>query len=288
MASGVDSRRLRRKGVTNGWSFGLLLFSTDTELIRRAVPAGVTGIVVDWERDGKEGRQSQADTQISPNTVEDLRRVRAATSAPVICRINGPGFTSEREIEQAIAAGADELLLPMVQSLQDVTAVLHQVGSRCRVGIMLETIGAVESARELGGLPLARTYVGLNDLGLQRGTPNIFTALVDGTVEGVREFFDCPFGVAGLTLPELGTPIPCRLLIGEMARLKCDFSVLRRSFLRDTLGLDLTREIPRLRQALAAANKRNRVDVLKDHVELQAAVAAWDGVVVADQATRDP
>ena len=272
--------------MTSSSPFGLLLFSTDCELIPRAMAAGVSAVVVDWERAGKERRQSRADTQINPDTLDDLRRVRAATSAPVICRINGPGFTTEQEIEQAVAAGADELLVPMVQSPGDVTAVLRQVGSRCRVGIMLETVGAVESARELGDLPLARTYVGLNDLGLQRGTPNIFTALVDGTVEGMRGFFDGPFGVAGLTLPKLGTPIPCRLLIGEMARLQCDFSVLRRSFLRDTQGLDLAREVPRLRQALAAADHRSASDVMKDRIELQAAVAAWDGVVRAEQMAR--
>ncbi len=230
--------------MTSSSTFELLLFSTDCDLVQRAVSAGVSAIVVDWERAGKERRQSQADTQINADTLDDLRRVRAATSATVICRINGPGLTSKQEIERAIDAGADELLLPMVRSPEDVNAVLRQVGSRCRVGIMLETVEAVAQARDLGRLPLARTYVGLNDLGLQRGTPNIFTALVDGTVEGVRGFFECPFGVAELTLPELGAPIPCRLLIGETARLKCGFSVLRRSFLRDTQGLDLNSRDP--------------------------------------------
>ena len=49
--------------------------------------AGVEGVVVDWERKGKLERQARADTQIGCDTLADLRRIRAATHARVLCRI---------------------------------------------------------------------------------------------------------------------------------------------------------------------------------------------------------
>ena len=118
-------------------------------------------------------------------------------------------------------------------------------------------------------------YLGLNDLAIERGTRNIFAAVADGMVERVREAFRAPFGFAGLTLPDAGFPIPCRLLIGEMARLGCQFSFLRRSFHRDIRGRDLAIEIPRLRATLEAAQRMSRDELTRNYSELRAAISAW-------------
>ena len=82
----------------------------------RYTEAGVDGFIVDWECKGKEKRQAGADTEINEDTPEDLRRVRAATNARVLCRLNQPGPWTAGEIEEAVAGGADEILLPMVRS----------------------------------------------------------------------------------------------------------------------------------------------------------------------------
>lgn len=255
--------------------FGLLLFSTNPSFVRRAVAAGVDGIIVDWERLGKQERQAAADTQISADTVEDLQRVRASTDAAVICRINGFGPTTALEIEQAVEAGADEILLPMVRTTGEVEAVLAQVGGRCGVGILVETAAAARCCRALARLPLSRAYIGLNDLAIERRSRNIFEAVADGTVERIREAFRVPFGFGGLTLPDAGFPIPCWLLIGEMARLQCSFSFLRRSFHRDIQGRDLAVEIPRLREAVVRAFRRTTEVVSRDRLELEKAIGAW-------------
>lgn len=255
--------------------FELLLFSTDTSFIRRAVDAGIDGVIVDWENVGKRRRQAGADTQINRDTEEDLRRVRGSTRAPVLCRINGQGPDPGVEIEAAIGAGADEILVPMVRTVEDVERVLDRVRGRCGVGILVETMAAVSIAEHLARLPLRRVYVGLNDLAIERGASTIFDALVDRTVEQVRRRFESPFGFGGLTLPDAGRPIPCGLLIGEMARLGCQFSFLRRSFHRDIRGRDMAVEIPRVRDALAEAARRSPDEVLRDRGDLQDAVEAW-------------
>ncbi|MBI3742592.1 MAG: hypothetical protein HY257_12670 [Chloroflexi bacterium] len=253
----------------------LLLFSTNPDFIQQATKAGVHGIIVDWENFGKEKRQELADTQINHDTLDDLRRVRAATQGLVVCRINESGVTTKKEVEQAIDAGADEILLPMVRTTGQVEQVLKFARDRCKVGILVETKAAVQIADELARLPLARVYLGLNDLAIERQVQNIFSAITDGTVERVKRAFRVPFGFGGLTLPERGQPIPCRLFIGEMARLDCQFSFLRRSFHRDIHGRDVAIEIPRLLNAIQFARLRSTDQVAQDRRELDVAIQAY-------------
>jgi hypothetical protein len=257
----------------SGAGFSLLLFSTDAAVVSEAVAAGVGGVVVDWERDGKALRQAHADTQIGVDTVEDLRRVRAATRARVHCRINPYGPGTNREVAQALDEGADELLLPMVRSPLEVQRVLDLAGGRCGVGILVETVDALREAEALARLPLARAYLGLNDLAIERGSRTIFAPLLDGTLQAVRRSFRVPFGFGGLTLPEAGAPIPCRLLMAEMARLGCRYSFLRRSFLRDVRGRDLAVEVPRLLAAMRELSCRSEGTVEDDRQALRQAVA---------------
>lgn len=255
--------------------FDLLLFSADPRLVGDAVRGGAAAIVVDWERRGKAERQAGRDTQINEDTCDDLRRVRAATSACVICRINPFGPTSDEEISAAVDAGADELLLPMLRSGREVERALTMLDGRCRLSAMLETVAAIEEIDALARQPLARIYVGLNDLSIQMRTPNIFTVVADGTLERILERISAPFGFGGLTLPDRGHPIPCRLIMGEMARLGCSFSVLRRSFHRDLGEIGATAAVQRIAAGMAAAFRRSREEVERDHREFQGHVAAW-------------
>jgi hypothetical protein len=248
--------------------FELFLFSANPAVIRDAVAAGVSGIVIDWENAGKVSRQHRADTEINAQTIDDLRNARAATRARIVCRINAFGATTAVEIEEAIAAGADEILLPMVRTPDEVIAALGLAGERCGVGILVETIDAVQCAPALARLPLSRVYVGLNDLMIDRGHDSIFTAFLDGTIERVRAAFTAPFGVAGLTLVDRGSPVPCRLLIAEMARLDCHFTFLRRSFHRDMAGRRAGREVSLILEAVAAARRREPGGIARDRREL--------------------
>ncbi|WP_448593148.1 aldolase/citrate lyase family protein [Thermoflexus hugenholtzii] len=256
--------------------FDLFLFSTDPDRIRLAVAGGAAGVVVDWEHIGKAERQAGFDTQINHDTPEDLQRVRACTTARVLCRINAFGPWTQKEIEAAVQAGADEILLPMVRSVEEVEQALEWIGGRCGLGILIETREAVAICERLARLPLTRAYLGLHDLAIERRTPNPFRAISDGIVERVRSAFPIPFGFAGLTLPDRGFPIPCRLLIAEMARLGCSFSFLRRSFLRDIVGRDPRVEIPRILEALREAFREPLSALEAQHQELLRAIEEAD------------
>jgi len=99
---------------------------------------------------------------------------------------------------------------------------------------------------------------------------------VDGTVDRLSDLAESagvPFGVAGLTVPEGGRPVPCRLLAGELARVGATFTFLRRSFHADTADRDLDVEVPRILAMTDDARHRDPARVAEDRARLEAAVA---------------
>jgi hypothetical protein len=228
----------------------LFLFTVDAAWGRDVVAAGAAGIVVDWERRDKERRQRGEGTQINTDTPDDLSRMRAATPGRLLCRINGYGPWTAGEVTEAVTRGADEILLPMVRTPEEIDRTLDAVDGRCGLGILIETQDAVERAAQLARRPLSRVYVGLNDLRIDRGSDQLFRPLVDGTVEAVRAEVSQPFGVGGLTLPGGGFPVASDLLAAELLRVSADFTFLRRSFTADMAGRDPFVEVPRLLASL--------------------------------------
>jgi citrate lyase beta subunit len=252
----------------------LFLFTTDPAWGRDVVAAGAAGIVVDWERRGKAARQEGEGTQINSDTPDDLSRVRAATDGRLLCRLNGYGPWTAAEVADALARGADELLLPMVRTTEEVDRTLDLVGDRGGLGILIETQDAVDRAGALAARPLSRIYVGLNDLRIDRRSTELFRPLVDGTVDAVRGEVVQPFGVAGLTLPEGGCPIPSELLAAELVRIDADFTFLRRAFTADIAGRDPFVEVPRM---LAAVREMRTAPAEEAASRRAALVARVDG-----------
>jgi hypothetical protein len=249
----------------------LFLFTVDPLWGRDVVAAGAAGIIVDWERRGKERRQAGEGTQISTDTPEDLSRMRGATSARLICRVNGFGPWTGEEVEDAIGRGADELLLPMIRSAEEVDRTLDLVAGRCGLGVLIETQDAVDATAEIARRPLSRIYVGLNDLRIDRRSNQLFRPLVDGTVDAVRAEVSQPFGVGGLTLPGSGFPVPSEVLAAELVRLRTDFTFLRRSFIADMQGRDPWVEVPRLLAFLDDLRRADPAEAAADRERLLAA-----------------
>ena len=274
----------------------LALFSTDRRMIRRAEASRISEIIVDWESWGKGARQAGNDTEINNDTPQDLQRVVEWTGKSVVCRLNSwHPATTPREIESAIERGADLLLLPMVTTPSTVESFLRLVNDRAGAGILVETAEAVACASELASFPLDLVYVGFNDLAVSRGSCNLFEPLVDGTVDRLAESFTRhTLGFGGLTVLHLGMPIPCRLLLAEMARTGCSFTFLRRSFKADIEGRDLVAEVDRLGDAHAAMIRRTPSEIESDRRELLAAIdspaarATLRPSLAPDRAGRDP
>jgi len=237
---------------------GLLVFETDAAAIRANVAAGLHEVMIDCEWRGKVDRQHGADTDTSYVEIDGVAAAASVPGAFVHCRINAHGVWTEEEIETAIAAGAQQIFLPMLRRIDEVEHFLHRIDGRAHAAILVETDDAVRIAPDLATLPLAAVYVGLNDLAISRGKTLIFEALLDGTVEKLRECFaGKAFGFGGVTIPGRGAPIAGDLLLAEMQRLDCDFSFLRRSWHRDVAGRDLATEAARLREFWLALCQRD-------------------------------
>lgn len=263
-------------GVAVPARLALFLFHCRPELTEAAVSSGLDGMVVDWERRGKQERQAGWDTEINRHGPAELRFVARLGFPSVLCRVNPLGVPTKEEVEVALGEGATELLLPMVERPAEVERFLEVVGGRAPVGILVETRESLEHLPAFSRLPLSRVYVGLNDLAISRGSRSIFSALADGTVCVVRAALSQPFGVAGATHPKRGSPIACRLLIAELARLGCAFTFLRRSFYRDTRPERFAETVDAIRDAFGALSRREPDEVASDRRELLLRIAQME------------
>lgn len=232
-------------------NFELIAFYANLKTLDELIEAGIDGVIVDWENKGKSNRQNLYNTQVNEHTLMDLKRVREKKVPNLICRINGPNYWSVDEIQKAIDLGANELLIPMVKNVEEVEFVLNQIKGKAKVGVMLETNEALAIVDQLDKMPIHRFFVGLNDLAIQRGSNSIFLPLVDGTLDEVRPKINKKFGVAGLTHPNEGDPIPCMHLIMLMKKYKASFGFLRRSFYKDLLTYSSSEILNELREAFA-------------------------------------
>jgi hypothetical protein len=247
----------------------VLLFTQDADYAAQALQAGAAGVVVDWEWRGKQQRQAGADTEINQGTVEGLRAMRAACGGHLICRINNTPTQREAETRLALELGANEIWLPMVQSLAEVESCLALLTPGTRLGVLAETRAAQALAADLATLPLARVFFGLNDYRIDAGHAELFEPLIDGTVQRFRETWGGPFGVAGVTHPGAGQPVPQTLLLGEMARLRCDFGVARRSFRADVAPPRMAECFAAIDAAYAAKRARTAHETERDHRALR-------------------
>lgn len=262
--------------------FELLLFHHKMDLSRDCVDAGIDGLMIDLERKGKSLRQNGFDTQISQHALSDLRAVARAFRAPIICRIDGPCRSTAHQIEQVLDAGAQEIVVPMIQTLPEAEFVVHRVNGRAKVALMIETVPATKLVAELSSLPINRIYVGLNDLNISRGTPHIFMPMIDGLLADIRASAGpVKFGFGGLTLPHLGYPLPAKHLFTEMARLRCEFTFLRRSFYRDLSAVGPSGALGQLRDTIDRARQRSEEQVNQDHCQMREAVLNLDQVACA-------
>ena len=202
---------------------------------------GVARIMVDLEQMGKQARQGGLGTFISDHRPQDVAIVsRAVPPADLIVRVNPLHGASRDEIEQAIAAGADSLMLPMFERPEELRAFTALVAGRARCIALLETRAALESLAAWSALPgLDEIYVGLNDLHRQLGQRFMFEPLADGTVDHVARAAHAAgkrFGFGGIARLDEGL-LPGRVVLGEHLRLGSTSVILSRTFNREMYEL---------------------------------------------------
>lgn len=222
----------------------LMYITNDPVVARIAEDAGVDIIFLDMEYIGKSARQGGMDTVQLHHTVEDIRRIRdTLRTAELLVRVNPiheageengiPYGNSEEEIEGALRAGADILMLPYFRTTEEVRMFTDLVRGRAVTFPLLETPEAADSLDDILAVPgIDRIHIGLNDLSLARRSGFMFGLLADGTVEHIAEKCRAkriPFGFGGIAGPGEGM-LPAEYIIAEHYRLGSSFVILSRSF----------------------------------------------------------
>ena len=219
--------------------------------------SGVDRIFVDMEYIGKDERQARLDTVKSHHSIDDIKRVRDVVQrAEVLVRVNpihDESFqytSSEEEIDNAIKAGADVLMLPMYKSISEVNRFVNAVNSRSKIMVLAETPDSIRIMDEVFRIQMVEEiHLGLNDLHLSLHRKFMFELLADGTVENLCKNigrFRKKYGFGGIARIGYGL-LPAEYIIREHYRLGSTISILSRSFCNINM-MDNEKEIERLFQ----------------------------------------
>ena len=257
----------------------LMFICNDPELARHAVACGTDRIFVDLEINGKQERQGHKDTVVSRHTLVDVHHMRAVVgNAELLVRVNPLFGGTEKEVDEAISAGADILMLPMFETADELSEFVSLVDGRAKIIPLVETVGAVKSFDSIVKVEnIAEFYFGLNDLHLALGLNFMFEVLADGTVEKLATACDqvkVPFGFGGIARMDEGL-VPGSLVLAEHMRLGSSSVILSRTFHRrsKTIGdllstTNFEREIASLREFEETLLSRDSVQIQADHKRL--------------------
>ena len=227
-----------------------LMYITNRPEIAQVVEnAGVERIFIDMEYIGKAVRQGGMDTVQCHHTIEDIRAIKKAlTKSKIMTRCNpiheatSEYCSSKEEIDAAIEAGADILMLPYFKTAKEVQEFVRLVDGRVKTLPLIETpeaVACIDEILEIDGID--EIFVGLNDLSLGYGMKFMFQLLVDGTVERLCEKFKVkgiPYGFGGIAALGKGM-LQSERVIAEHYRLGSTCAILSRSFCNTNIVTDL-------------------------------------------------
>lgn len=263
-----------------------MLITNDPALAQYAQACGVERIFVDLERLGKQARQGHLDTFISHHTMADIAKVKAnLTQAELLVRLNPLHDHTKDEIDEAIALGADILMLPMFHRADEVRYFSHLVNGRAKVMPLVETYNAAQTIGEIVTIQgVSEIYIGLNDLHLDMRLQFVFEPLANGLVDQLAKTIQAaglPFGFGGVAKVGEGI-IPGELVLAEHLRLGSRCVILSRAFHHysddmpiSQTKLNLKNEFEKLLMAVDKLKLRSSAQVMADCKSLQTKVASF-------------
>ncbi len=227
----------------------LMYITNRPEIAKIVEDAGVERVFIDMEFIGKSVRQGGMDTVQSHHTIEDIKTVKKVLNkSQIMVRCNPIHYatdkycSSKKEIDDAINAGADILMLPYFKTAKELKTFIKFVDGRVKVLPLVETpeaVACIDEILELDGLD--EIFVGLNDLSLGYGMKFMFQLLVDGTIDRLCAKFKekgVSYGFGGIASLGKGM-LPSERVIAEHYRLGSTCAILSRSFCNTSLITDI-------------------------------------------------
>lgn len=269
-------------------ALNLMYITNKPEVALIAEKAGVNWIFIDMEFIGKDSRQGGLDTVQNHHTIDDIKKIRKVLSqSKVLVRVNPIHEarqdypSSKDEIDTAIEAGADILMLPYFKTVEEVKAFVCCVDGRAKTCPLLETTEAEELIDEILEIPgIDMLMIGLNDLHLEKGMKFMFQLLADGTIDKLAEKIKAkgiPFGFGGIAQLNAGM-LPGANVLKEHYRLGSSMVIVSRSFCNTDIITDLNevrqifsqgiKELRDLENKIMSESeecfKKNHEEVIKD------------------------
>ena len=218
-----------------------LMYITNNPITAQiAQEAGVDRIWIDMEYIGKDKRQGGMDTVKNHHTIDDIKKLRPiVTNAELMVRVNplhtatADYCSSEDEINQAIEAGADVIMLPMFRTADDVKRFVSCVNGRAKVQLLVETAEAAANMDSILEVPgIDEIHIGLNDLHLAMHKTFMFELICDDTVAGLCKKIKAKgikYGFGGIARVGYGM-LPAEHIIAEHYHLGSTAAILSRGF----------------------------------------------------------
>jgi 2-keto-3-deoxy-L-rhamnonate aldolase RhmA len=208
---------------------------------------------------------------------------RAVKRAQVMVRLNPPNPATAQEVEMALAAGAELLMLPFFHTSREVDEFCRCVRGRVPVVPLVETAAAARALREyVGWEGIGEIYIGLNDLHVDLGQRFIFQPIVTGLVEelaGICKQAQKPFGFGGIARIGEGE-VRAECILAEHVRLGSSAVILSRAFHYRATSVadlkskvDLSAELKKMRKVEERHRKRSAAQVKADQEQLHQQVA---------------
>jgi len=254
----------------------LIQITNDPAFAQRCDALGGFRLFVDLERMGKAERQAGRNTFISAHSLGDVGRVKQVLRhSPLMVRVNPLNESTSREVEEVLASGADQLMLPMFTQAAHLRTFAELVAGRVPIVALLETGAAVDCLDEWIATPgLAEVYVGLNDLHLSLGHRFMFQPLALGLVDRVASAArrqGLRFGFGGIARVDEGL-LPGRDVLAEHLRLGSGSVILSRTFHRGDDSGSFESEVAKLRQAEQELAGRTSLQIEEDHRRIAALI----------------
>lgn len=238
-----------------------IIISNDPSIARDAQEAGISRIMVDLEIMGKKERQASRKTFITTHTKDDIAPMRdVLTRTELIVRVN-PWFEgSPDEIDDAIAQGADIIMMPMITSMAHFEAFTKHVAGRAKVMPLVETSYSMAHIADIANdRYVSEVYIGLNDLHLSLGLDFLFEPLALGLIDWMASQIRASgkqFGFGGMATLRSGE-LPAERVLAEHVRLGSSCVILSSRFCHDIKIEEKQGRIDRIEAALA--------DIQKEH-----------------------
>ena len=144
----------------------LMLFTNNVSLAKEAFDAKIDRIVIDLEKRKKDERQHGYHLEINNHKIEDIIKIKNTIPIKIMCRLNPYYENSKNEIEQALIAGADILMLPMFKTFKEVNNFINIVDNRAKISLLFETKESILCIDQFKDIEVNEIYIGLNDLSL--------------------------------------------------------------------------------------------------------------------------